>query len=158
MQLRKALMNKMLPHLLATFQWIFLVASLAFNMNFSVTVTGAVANGGLKVITLFHLWMLFFPIVLCLIFYGIRKEGIAERSIIGLSIITVLFSIVNISLHFANDLALLMKVTEVIAWSLYNSIFPVSMYKISIVFLLPASRRSVKIEKETLRNDKRLGA
>lgn len=156
MQLRKAVGNKMFPHFLATFQWTLLVISLAFNLNFSVAVTGAVANDGLKVIMLFHLWMLFFPVVLCLIFYGIRKEGIAERCIIGLSMITILFSIVNISLHFVNDLVLLMKATEVIAWSLYNSMFSVSMYKMSIVFLLPIMRRSVKIEKETLRNDKKL--
>lgn len=158
MQIRKAVENKMFPHFLYTFQWTLLVISLAFNLNFSVAVTGAVANGGLKVIMLFHLWMLFFPAVFCLIFYRIRKEGIAERCIIGLSMITILFSIVNISLHFVDDLVLLMKAAEVVAWSLYNSVFSVSVYKISIVFLLPVLRRFVKIEKEILSNDKKLGA
>lgn len=158
MQLRKAVENKMFPHFLATFQWTLLVISLAFNLNFSVTVTGAVANGGLKVIMLFHLWMLFSPVVLCLTFYRIRKEGMVERCIIGLSMITILFSIVNTSLHFVNDLALLMKATEVIAWSLYNSMFSVSMYKISIGFLLPVLRRFAEVEEEKLRNDKKLWA
>jgi len=151
-QLRRAVENKMFPHFLATFQWTSLVISLAFNLNISVAVTGAIANGGLKVIMLFHIWMLFFAAVLCLIFYRIRKEGIAERCIIGISMITILFSIVNVSLHFVNDFVLLMKATEVIAWSLYNSMFSVSVYKISTVFLLPVLTR-YKIEKETLHND-----
>jgi len=158
MQLRKAVENKMFPHLLATFQWVFLVISLALNLDFSVAVTGAVANGGLKVIMLFHLWILFFPFVLCLLFYKIRKEGIAERCIIGLSIITILFSVVNVFLYFVNDLALLMKATEVVAWSLFNCMFSVSMYKISIVLLLPILKGSIKIQKETLRGHKKLWA
>jgi hypothetical protein len=156
MQLRKAVEKKMLPHLLAAFQWIFLVISLAFNLNFSVAVTGAVANGGLKVITLLPLWMLLFPVALCLLFYRIREEGIVERCIIGLSIITILFSVVNVFLHFVNDLTLLMKATEVIAWSLYNCMFSISMYKISIVFLLPLLRRAAEIQKKTIRNEKKL--
>lgn len=154
MQLRKAVENKMFPHFLATFQWASLVVSLAFNLNILVAVTGAIANGGLKVIMLFHIWMLLFAAVLCLIFYRIRKEGIAERSIISISIITVLFSTVNIFLHFVNDFVLLMKATEVIAWSLYNIMFSVSVYKISTVFLLPVLMR-LKIERETLHNDKK---
>lgn len=158
MQLRKAVENEMFPHFLVTFQWTLLVISLAFNLNFSVTVTGAVANGGLKVIMLFHLWMLFFPVVSCLIFYRIRKKGIAERCIIDLSMIAILFSIVNVCLHFVNDFVLLMKVTEVVAWSLYNSMFSVSIYKILVVFLLPVLMRFVEIEKETLHNDKKLWA
>jgi len=122
-------------------------------------VTGAVANGGLKVIMLFHIWMLFSTAVLCLIFYRIRREGIAERCIIVLSVITVLFSIVNVSLHFVNDFVLLMKITEIVAWSLYNSMFSVSVYKISIVFLLPVLRRFVQTqEKETPSDDEKLWA
>ena len=153
MQLRKAVENKMFPHFLVIFQWTLLVISLAFNLNTSVAVTGAIANGGLKVIMLFHVWMLLFAAVLCLIFYRIRKEGIAERSIIGISMITILFSIVNISLHFVNDFVLLMKATEVVTWCLYNTMFSVSIYKISTVFLLPVLIRYKKIEKETLHND-----
>lgn len=156
MQLRKAVENKMFPHLLAAFQWIFLVISLAFNLNYSVAVTGAVANNGLKAIMLFHLWMLFFPVILCLLFYRIRNEGIADKSTFGLSIITILFSLVNVFLYFVNDLALLMKATEVVAWSLYNCMFSVSMYKISIVFLFPTIRRAVRTQEEKLQDDKKL--
>ena len=155
--LHKAVESKMFPHFLVMFQWTLLVISIAFNMNFSVAVTGAVANDGLKVIMLFHLWMPFFTIVLCPMFYRIRKEGIAERCIIGLSIITLLFSIVNISLHFVDNLILFMKATEVVAWSLYNSMFSISMYKILVVFLLPPPGRFARIQKETLRNDKKMG-
>jgi hypothetical protein len=156
MQLRKAVENKMFPHLLDAFQWILLVISLAFSVSLSVAVTGAVANGGLKVIMLFHLWMLFFPVVLSLLFYKIRKEGIAERFAFCLSTITVVFSLVNVFLYFVNDLVLLMKTIEVVAWSLYNCMFSVSMYKISIVFLFPILRRAAKTQKETLRDDKKL--
>jgi hypothetical protein len=156
MQLRKAVENEMFPHFLVAFQWILLVISLAFNLNPSVTVTDAVANGGLKVIMLFHLWMLFFPFVLCLMFYRIREKGIAERCIIGLSLITVSFSIVNICLHFVNDFVLLMKATEVVAWSLYNGMFSVSIYKILVVSLSPVLRKLVEIQKETLHNNKKL--
>ncbi len=76
----------------------------------------------------------------------------------SLSMITILLSIVNVSLHFVNDLVLLMKATEVVAWSLYNSMFSMSVYKISIAFLLPVLKRFVKIEEETLRNDEKLWA
>jgi hypothetical protein len=156
-KLRKAVENKMFPHLLSASQWISLVTSLVFDLNFSVAVTGAVANGGLKIIMLFHIWMLFSAAVLCLIFYRIRKVGIAVRCIIALSVITVLFSIVNVSLHFVNDFALLMKTTEVVAWSLYNGTFSMSVYKIAIVFLLPVLRRSVQTqEKETSRDDEKI--
>jgi len=155
MQLRKAVENKMFPHFLVIFQWTLLVISLAFNLNTSVAVTGAIANGGLKVIMLFHVWMFLFAAVLCMIFYRIRKEGIVERSIIGISMITILFSIVNISLHFVNDFVLLMKATEVVTWCLYNTMFSVSVYKISTVSLLPVLMRPKKIEKETLRTNKK---
>jgi hypothetical protein len=156
MQLRKAVKNKMFPHLLAAFQWIFLVTSLAFNLNYSVAVTGAVANNGLKAIMLFHVWMLFFPVVLCLLFYRIRDDGIADKCAFGLSIITILFSLVNVFLYFVNELVILMKAAEVVAWSLYNCVFSVSMYKISIVFLLPIIRRAVRTQKEKLQDDKKL--
>ncbi len=158
MQLRKAVADKMFPHFLATFQWILLVMTLAFNLNLPAALTGAVADGGFKVIMLFHLWMFFSPVVLCLTFYRIRKEGVIEKCIIGLAIVTILFSIVNIALHFVNDLALLMKATEVTAWSLYNCMFSASAYKISIGFLLPVLRRFVEVEEEKLHNDKKLWA
>lgn len=156
MQLRKAVENKTFPHFLATFLWALLVITLAFNANVSIAVTGAVANGGLKVIMLFHLLLLFLPAVLCLISYRVRNEGIAEESIIALSILTICFSIINISLHFVNDFVLLMKATEVVAWSLYNIVFAVSIYRISSVVLLPFLEGYVKIEKERLPNDEKL--
>lgn len=155
-QLHKVLESKMFPHFLAMFQWTLLVMSIVFNKNFSVAVTGAVANDGLKVIMLFHLWMPFFAIVLCTMFYRIRKEGIAERCIISLSIIVFLFSIANISLHFVDDFVLLMKATELVAWSFYNAVFSISIYKILVVFLPFLPRRFAKSKKETLPKDKKL--
>jgi len=156
MQLRKAVENKMFPHLLAAFQWIFLVISLAFNLNYSVAITGAVANSGLKAIMLFHVLMLLFPAVLCLLFYRIRKEEIADKYAFSLSTITISFSLANVILYFVNDLALVMKATEVVAWSLYNFIFSVSMYKISIVFLFPTMRRVVRTQKDKLQDYRKL--
>lgn len=158
MQPRKALGNKMLPHLLAAFQWILLIMILALKMNFSIVVTGAVANGGLKVIMLFPFWLLSFSIALCLILYKMRKDGIAERCALGLSLITILFSSMDIFLHFVNDLILFMKVTEVAAWVFYNSAISVSIYKIFVSLLLPTLRRFTEIENEAIRNDKRLRA
>lgn len=158
MQIRKAVENRMFPHILSAFQWILIVICLAFSLNFSVAVTGAVANDGLKVITLFHLWMLFFPAVLCLLFYRIRKEGRTERYVIAVSMITTLLSIANVSLHLVNGFALLMKTIEVIAWSLYNCTFSISMYKISIMLLLPTIRGFAGIDKEALPDSKKLWA
>ncbi len=73
----------------------------------------------------------------------------------GLSVITASFSIANLSLHLVDGFALLMKTVEVIAWSLYNCMFPLSMYKISITFLLPTIRRFAGIDRETLSNNKK---
>lgn len=153
MQLRRAVENKMFPHFLATLQLILLVISLFSNLSLPVIVTGAVADGGLKVITPFHLLMFFFSAFLCLIFYRLRGEGITERCIIGLSVITIFFSIANISLHFVDDLVLPMKATEVVAWSFYNSMFSMSIYRISIVFLLPVLKRYGKVARKALHND-----
>lgn len=155
MHVRRAVENRMFPHVLSAFQWILLVSCLVFSLNFSVAVTGAVANGGLKVITFFHLWMLFFPAVLGPAFYRIRKMGKIERYIMSLSVITASFTIANLSLHLVDGFALLMKTVEVIAWSLYNCMFPLSMYKISITFLLPTIRRFAGIDRETLSNNKK---
>ena len=155
MQLSKAVKRKIVPHFLAIFQWALLITSLAFNINFAVVVTGSTASGGMKVIMLFNLLMFLLPAVSCLMFFTVRKEGIAERCIIGLSVMTLLFSVANISLHFVNGFVLLMKATEVIAWGLYNITFSVSVYKISVVFLLPVLGRIEKIGKETLRNEKK---
>jgi O-antigen ligase len=158
MQILKAVENRMFPHILSAFQWILIVMCLAFSLNFSVAVTGAVANDGLKVIMFFHVWMLFLPAVICLLFYRIRKEGKIEKYVIAVSMITALFSIANVSLHLVNGFALLMKTIEVIAWGLYNCMFSISMYKISIVFLLPTIRRFAGIDKETLPDRKKIWA
>jgi hypothetical protein len=155
MQIRKAVENRMLPHFLSAFQWILLIISVVFNLNFLTVVTGAVASDGLKVIMVFHLWMLIFPVVLCLAFYRIRKAGKIERYVMILSVTTALFSIANISLYLVDGFALLMKTVEVIAWSLYNCMFSISMYQISITFLLPAIRRYTEIDKEMLSNDQK---
>jgi len=47
---------------------------LGFQPEFLGCVTGAVANKSLKVITVFHLWMLFFPAVLCPIFTAYERK------------------------------------------------------------------------------------
>jgi len=121
-------------------------------------VTGTVADGGLKVITLFSVWMLFFSSILCALFYRIRKEGVEEKSIFTLSILTALFSGLNISLYFVDDLILMMQATEVVAWALYNGVFFVSMYKISIAFLLPALRKGEGMKQGEPQNERKLRA
>jgi hypothetical protein len=150
MQLRKAVGNRMFPHTLGVLQWAVLILTLAFNPNISVVVTGAIADGGLKVLMLFHIWMFFFSSLLGLIFYRIGIDGTAERFIFRLSMATVMLSVVNIILHFINDFALLMKITELATWSSFNIMLSVSVYKIIIVFLLPTLTKSSKIEGETL--------
>lgn len=152
------LRSSKLPHILATFQWAILILTLAFNLHFTVFVTGAVADGGLKVIMLFSVWMLFFSSILCGLFYRIRKEGFEEKSIFTLSILTALFSAVNISFYFVDGLILMMKATEVIAWALYNGTFFVSMYKISSAFLLPALRKDEEMKQGEPQNERKLRA
>lgn len=127
----------MLPHLLVASNSISLVLIIALNLNFVVVVTGAVANGGAKVLTIFHLWMPFFSAGLCPMFYRTRREGVAEKGIIIISIVTLLFSSANIYLHFLDDLVLFMKATEVVAWGLYNGIFSISVYRILVSVVLP---------------------
>ena len=156
MQLRNILKSNKLPHILATFQWAILILTLAFNLHFAVFVTGAVADDGLKVIMLFRVWMLFFSITLSGLFYRIRKEGVEEKSIFILSILTALFSAVNISLYFVDGLILIMKATEIIAWALYNGTFFVSMYKISGIFLLPTLRKDKEMKQGEPQNERKL--
>ncbi len=157
MQLRSILGSSKLPHILAAFQWAILVLALALNLHFTVSVTGAVANGGYKVITLFSVWMLFFSSILCLMFYRIGK-GVAEKGILLLSILTMLFSGTSISLHFVNDLVLAMKATEVIAWTCYNGTFFVSLYQVSRVFLFPAIVGNGEAEQGKNRNQRQVQA
>lgn len=147
-----------MPHILAAFQWVILILTLVFNVNFTVFVTGAVADGGLKVIMLFSLWMLFFSGMLCAFFYRVRREGVEEKTILVLSVFTAFFSGANIFLHFIDELILLMKVTEVIAWGLYNGIFFVSLYKIFNVFMLPALSKDEEMKRGEPRNERKLWA
>jgi len=148
MQLRQVVESKSFPHYLAMLLWAVPTITLVFNVNFSVAMTGAVANGGLKVIMLFHLLMLFSPFACCLAFYSTRNEGIAETCIICLSILAILFAIANISIRFFDGLALLMKATEVISWSLYNIASSISLYKVSTLYVSPALERYTGIQKE----------
>jgi len=156
MQLRKVVESKSFPHLLALLLWTLLTVSLVFNLNLSVGITGAVANSGLKVIMLFHLLLLFLPVACCLVFCTIANEGIAERCILGLLVLTILFSIVNISLHFVNDLALPMKVAEVISWSLYNIASSISLYRVSVLCVSRGPKRYARIEEEIPHNNPEL--
>lgn len=148
--IRRAFENKMLPHFLSAFLWLLLVAGLALNLNFLVTVTAAAANGGFKGITLFNLWLLLSPAILCPVFYRARKDGLAEKLIVGLSLLAFLFSSVSFSFRFVNDYVLLMKATEVVAWTSFNSIFALSAYRISTGFLRPFFAQFVGSEEETL--------
>jgi hypothetical protein len=107
---------------------------MTFGVHFSVAVPGGLSNGGLKVIMDFQLLMFFSSFVSCLLFLRLRREGIVERCTAALLMITVFFSIVNISLHFVNDLVLMMKITEVIAWSSYNIMFALIAYGIFRVY------------------------
>jgi len=154
MQLRKMLKNPLLLYLFVTLQWMLLIISLAVNAHVAVAVTGATADGGIKVIMLFQMWMLLFPIILCFASYRVKK-GIVERVLLALSTMATLFSFVNISLHFVNDLLLLMKATEVAAWTLYNTLFAVSLYKISSLLLPSLLKRPMDVEKASDHNDKK---
>ncbi len=153
-QLRKVVRNKMFPHTLGVLQWAVLILTLAINPNISVAVTSAIADGGLKVLMLFHVWMFFFSVLLGLISHRIRTEGTAERLVVRLSIVTAVLSITNITLHFINDFALLMKITELASWSSYNIMLSASVYKVIVVFLLPTLSKSTEIEGETLSSDR----
>ena len=154
MKLLEALACKMFPHFLATLMWGLVIVSLAADVNFSIAVTGAVAGGGYKVILLFHIWMFLMPAICCLMFFTIRKEGIAERCIFSVSITALLFSTASLSLHFVNDFVLVMKATEVTAWSLCNILFSASIYRIYIACLSPALKKSTRIARKALHNDK----
>ena len=154
MKLREALQSKMFSHFLATLLWALAVVTLALDLNSSIAVTGAAASGGYKIILLFHLWLFLLPVVCCLMLFKIRKEGSAERCIFSVSIIAILFSTANISLRFVDGFALLMKATEVIAWSLCNILFSASIYRICTACLLPALRNSVRIESKAPHDDK----
>lgn len=154
----KALGSKMFSYFFVAFQWLLIVVILAFNLHFSVAIASGLANGALKVIMSFHVLMLLFPAVSCCLFFRLRKHGIVERCILALSATTVLLSTVNISLHFVDNLVLLMKTSEVVAWSLYSIIFSINVYKISYVYLVPAWRRNAEIGKSASRNGKNLRA
>lgn len=152
MRLLKAFEDKLLPHYLATLLWFLLVIVASLNPNLPLIVPGTVAWGGLKMVMLFSVLLLVIPVVLCVALQRIRPKGIAERYVIVISVATAIFAFINVSLHFVDEYILLMKTTEVIAWGLYNTIIPVSVYKVSIAFLERSStlRRFLRANKETV--------
>jgi hypothetical protein len=100
-------------------------------------VPGGLSNGGLKVIMDFPVFLFFSSLVSCLLFLRLRKEGTIERCIALLLVTTASFSIVNISLHFVDDLVLMMQIAEVAAWSSYNIMFALIAYGILHVYVAP---------------------
>jgi hypothetical protein len=132
----KAFSNKMVSYFLVAFQWLLIVIIMAFDVRFSVAVPGGLSNGGLKVIMDFPVFLFLSSLVSCLLFLRLRKEGIIERCIALLLVTTAFFAIVNISLHFVNDLVLVMEITEVVAWSSYNIMFALVAYGIFYVYVV----------------------
>jgi hypothetical protein len=139
MQLVKAAKSKMLPHFLVVFNSVLLVLIVELNLNLVVVVTGAVADGGVKVLTVFHLWMPLFSIGLSPLFYRIRREGVTEKAIIIISAMVVVFSSVNIGFHFVDNFVLFTKAAEVATWALYSVMFSMSIYKILAALVLRSS-------------------
>jgi len=139
MQLAKVTKSKMFPHFLVVSNSILLVLIVELNLNFVVVATGAVADGGVKVLTIFHLWMPLFSIGLSPLFYRTRREGAAEKAIIIISAMVLVFSGINIGFHFLDDFVLFMKAAEVVAWVLYNVMFAISIYKILAALVLRSS-------------------
>lgn len=158
MQFHRVVGNSIFPHCIVLFEWTLLILCTVFNLNFSVFVTGAVAQGGVKAIMFFHLLVPSLSIVLIPIFFRTSNKGTEEKCIISLSTIIPLFSFANIYLHSVGNLVFLMKATELAAWSLFNIVFSISLYKILVVLLLSVSRRSVRLTKETLRHNIKLKA
>jgi hypothetical protein len=100
----------------------------------------------------FPVFLLFSSVFSCLLFLRLRKEGIVEKLIALLLVTAALFSIVNISLHFVNDLVLMMRITEVVAWSSYNIMFALIAYRIFHAYVVPAWRGS-RSETPKVRSD-----
>lgn len=136
----KALENKTFPHIVMFFQWCSLVLLVAFNLNFAVLVTGAVAQGGFKVIMVYNILVPFFSILLFPIFYRIRKAGAAAKFIAILSVVASVIGFSGICLNFVDDFVFLMKSTEFAAWSLYNIMFSLSMYEVLATLLMSIRR------------------
>jgi hypothetical protein len=149
---RKVFSNKIVSYFLVSIQWLLIVLILAFDVRFSVAVPGGLSNGGLKVIMDLPVLLLFSSIVSCLLFVRLRNEGILERFIALLLVTTACLSIVNISLHFVNDLILMMKITEVVAWGSYNIMFALIAYGILHTYVVPMWR-SAGSEAPERRND-----
>jgi len=139
---RRAFSNRIVSYFLVASQWLLIVLIMAFDVRFSVAVPGGLSNGGLKVIMDFPVFLLFSSVFSCLLFLRLRKEGIVEKLIALLLVTAALFSIVNISLHFVNDLVLMMRITEVVAWSSYNIMFALIAYRIFHAYMVPAWRGS----------------
>ena len=139
---RKAFSNKIVSYFLVAFQWLLIVLIMVLDARFSVAVPGGLSDGGLKVLMDFPVFLFSSSLVSCLLFLRLRKEGIIERFITLLLLTTVFFSIVSISLHFVNDLVLMMQITEVAAWGSYNIMFAFIAYGIFHVYVVPMWRGS----------------
>jgi hypothetical protein len=144
MRYLKTLENRAYPHVVMFFQWVFLTMLIGSNFNFSVFVTGAVTQGGFKVIVIYHLMVPLLSILLLPIFYKARKEGIAEKCITCLSVITSAIGLSSVYLYFVDDFVFLMKGTELAAWCLYNVMFSISMYTILTTLLTFIEQRLVR--------------
>lgn len=141
--------NWMFPHFFVAFQWAFLIFAHARQMsffNFPIVIPGSRANGGLKVVTASHLWVLLFSIILCFLFYKHRRKGVAEKGIFGVSMVAALFSVAHFILRFVNDFLLLMWITEIIAWVFYLLVFATSVYTILVALLTSVLRGVMKGE------------
>jgi hypothetical protein len=147
----------MLLHLLVVLQWMLLILSLVFNINVSVAVTTATLNGYFKVITIFQVWLLLYPVIFCLALYRVSENRRIRSMFLCLSILATLFAIANISLHFVNNLVLLMKATEVAAWTFYNSLFAVSLYQLLSLLLTQSFKRQAKVESAAQQRQRNVG-
>ena len=136
--------SSMFPHLLVIIQWLLLLTGIMSFLNFPLIIPGSTANGELKVIMASHLWVLLFSTVLCYLFYRHWHRGLADKWIVGISMMTALFSIANFALHFINNFLLLMWTMEIIAWTFYLMVFTTSLYKILVKFISSASSRVTK--------------
>jgi len=124
-------------------QWVLLIAVIIFDLNFPIIVTGASVQGAFKVIMLFHVLVPIFSVILLIVFYRSRNEGIVAKCALVLSGLTFFFSSVSIFLHLVNDFVLFVMIGEIVSWSLFNTTFSVSVYQITVDGLTLLRRRFV---------------
>lgn len=135
--LMDVIQNRMLPHFFAVLQLMLLIMGVMPFANFPVVVTGSKANGALKVIMPFPVWVLVLSITLFALFYRIREKGLEERCIFLASMLAALFSFIDFTLHFIDDLLSWMWATGNIATTLYLTASIISLYKVAVTFMVP---------------------